>query len=168
MYQCICVNNYILFKVAKKPPVINVFIVVLKDTGSSWLEFHYLKSIIMARGPSNVIIFQISAFKTIYEGFRTLKSLKSYLWFWRTLEFTDSGFIIWKVYEWVIDLLMYICFKFESTRLNIRVPRTLLSLLSLLRLWRTLEVPDWSFDLADICWAWFLSFIKQECQRTQI
>ena len=60
---------------------------------------------------------------------------------WRTL---DWGFINWKLYAWVINVPMYICLTFQSHILNIRVQRTILSLMSSLGLWMTLELPDWS------------------------
>ena len=46
----------------KDHPVPMDYIGVLEDTGGSLLKFYYLKSIIMARGRYNVLIFQISAF----------------------------------------------------------------------------------------------------------
>jgi len=89
---------------------------------------------------------------------RSLLSLMSLLGLWRTLEVPDWGFITWTIYEWVIYVRMYSCLKFQSHRLNIRVPRTLLSLMSSLRLWRTLEVPDWGFITRTV-YAWVIYFL---------
>ena len=43
------------------------------------------------------------------------------------------------------DVLMYICIKFQVFRINMRVTRSFLFLMTALGLCMTLKVPDWSF-----------------------
>ena len=75
----------------------------------------------------------------------------------------DWGFINWNLYALVINVLMYICLKFQSHRLNIIVPRTLLYLLGL---WRTLEVPDWIFITWTI-YEWVIYVLMYLCLKLQ-
>ena len=63
-------------KGSKNSLVFNVFTGVLENTGGFLLELHYMRSIIMTQRPSNVLVFQISAFSTYYEGVENMPVLK--------------------------------------------------------------------------------------------
>ena len=48
------------YKIAKNPPILYVFIGAVENTGASWLEFHYLNSILMDQTSPYVLMFKIS------------------------------------------------------------------------------------------------------------
>ena len=75
---------------------------------------------------------------------RTLMSLLSLLGLWRSLEVLDWGSESSLRYKYVQLPQKNLYTKFHPPILSFKVQRTLMSLLSGLGLWRTLEVPDWS------------------------
>ena len=69
----------------------------------------------------------------------------------RGLDMYDWSFMTFTCYGWGKIVPKSFCSKFLSPRIEFKVQRTLLSLMSSLELWRTLEVPDWSL----MTWTWY-------------
>ena len=126
---------------------------VLKDTRSSLLELHYLKSMWMAQESLHLPRFKISAFLNNLKGVRNPPVL--YVIIPEAFKDTQSSWLglhYLKVGEWTKEVPICLGLKFEPTGMTRRVSRTLLSFMSWLqRLSRTLKVPDWVFITWKVC-----------------
>ena len=85
---------------------------------------------------------------------KTLKVSRIILFFMSlmTLNYQKQGYVTWKVWGGIKNVPMYLCLKFQSSGMNERVSRTLLSFMaSFLWLSWTLKVPDWGCITWKVC-----------------